>query len=162
MDDSYFYHGTTTKHLKGILKTRIKPKSYWSILKIASMYAIDVAEDEQRLPVVIRIPESRFDESAIVPDMQSLEEPPTYTLGKSEYELRDNKIALTKEERQEVTDANVVWYRGTNGEETPVVWKSKDSKGKIVYVCNTHRAYNTAPTLKGVIGKFHRSIKVTA
>jgi hypothetical protein len=76
--------------------------------------------------------------------------------------LKDNKIALTKEERQEVIDAKAVWHMGPNGKETAAVWKSKDSKGKIVYVTNTHRAYRSASTLKGAIKEFHDFIKGTA
>lgn len=76
--------------------------------------------------------------------------------------LQDNKIALTKEERQEVMDAKAVWHHGPNGEETPAVWKSKDSKGKIVYVTNTHRAYRSSSTLKGAIREYHDFIKGTA
>lgn len=34
--------------------------------------------------------------------------------------------------------------------------------GKVTYVCNTHRAYNTAPTLAGAITRFHKFIKGTA
>lgn len=77
--------------------------------------------------------------------------------------LQTNRVDLTDEERQQVMDAKAVWHHGPNGEETPAVWKSKNPKtGKVTYVCNTHRAYNTAATLKAAIGKFHRFIKGTA
>ena len=76
--------------------------------------------------------------------------------------LKENKIPLTKEERAKVMKAKAVWHHGPNGEETPAVWKSKNSKGEITYVTNTHRAYQTAPTVEGAIGKYHSFIKSTA
>lgn len=77
--------------------------------------------------------------------------------------LKDNRVQLTDEERAEVMKADAVWHQGPNGEKSPAVWKSKNKKsGKITYVTNTHRAYNTSPTLKGCIKKFHDFIKSTA
>lgn len=76
--------------------------------------------------------------------------------------LKDKKVALTADEREIVMDAKAVWHHGPNGEETPAVWKSIDKKGKVTFVTDTHRAYNTAPTLKGAIGRYHDFIKGTA
>ena len=76
--------------------------------------------------------------------------------------LKENKIPLTKEERNKVMKARAAWHHGPHGEPTPAVWKSKDSSGKIKYVTNTYRAYNTAPTLRGAISRFHNFIKSTA
>jgi len=88
----------------------------------------------------------------------------TETKKKSAFErLQDNKVALTDEEREKVMDADAVWHHGPNGAPSAAVWKSKHPKtGKITYICHTHRAYNTAPTLKGAISKFHSFIKGTA
>lgn len=77
--------------------------------------------------------------------------------------LQKNKAPLTEEERAEVMAAKAVWHHGPHGEETPAVWKSVDPKtGKVTYITHTHRAYNTAPTLKGAIRRFHDFIKGTA
>ena len=76
--------------------------------------------------------------------------------------LQKNKVSLTAEEREEVMKRKAIWHHGPNGEETPAVWKSVDKNGKATYVTNTHRAYNTAPTLKGAIGRYHDFIKGTA
>ncbi len=76
--------------------------------------------------------------------------------------LKDNQISLTKEERDIVMARKAVWHHGPHGEETPAVWKSKDSKGEIKYVTSSHRAYNVANSLLGAINRFHRSIKSTA
>lgn len=87
---------------------------------------------------------------------------------KNEFEkLQKNKVPLTDEERAECMKQKAVWhfYIGKDGKhkDTPAVWKSKNPKtGKIAYVTNTHRAYNTAPTLKGAIGRFHSFIRSTA
>ena len=88
----------------------------------------------------------------------------TETKAKSEFDkLEDNKVPLTPEERKKVIDADAVWHHGPNGKESPAVWKSKNPKtGKVTYITHTHRAYNTAPTLKGAIGRYHDFIKGTA
>lgn len=81
---------------------------------------------------------------------------------KSEFQrLQDNKIPLTDEERKEVMDKKAVWhFHGKDA--NPAVWKAKDSKGKIWYITNTHRAYQKRPTLKGAISIYHSFIKGTA
>lgn len=76
--------------------------------------------------------------------------------------LQDRRVPLTAEERKRVMAAKATWHHGPNGGPTPAVWKSVDGAGKVTYVTNTHRAYATAPTLKGAIGKYHRFIKGTA
>ncbi len=81
---------------------------------------------------------------------------------KSDFQkLQDNKVDLTPEERKECMDKKAVWHHGPNGGPSPAVWKSEQD-GKTTYVTHTHRAYNTAPTLKGAIGRFHKFIKSTA
>lgn len=77
---------------------------------------------------------------------------------KSSYQvLKTNKTPLTKEERSQVKKGKAEWSDGRSA-----VWKSKDSKGNIMFVTNTHRAYNTAKTLKGAMSRFHNFIKGTA
>lgn len=76
--------------------------------------------------------------------------------------LKKNQVALTPEERAECIKQKAVWYMGKNRQLTCAVWKSVDDKEKTTYITNTHRAYNTAATLKGAIGRFHKFIKSTA
>lgn len=78
---------------------------------------------------------------------------------KSEFAaLKKYKRLLTDEERAEVEKAKAVWNNGDLA-----VWKSVCPKTtKTTYVSHTHRAYDTAPTLKGAIRKFHTFIKGTA
>lgn len=71
--------------------------------------------------------------------------------------LQKNKVPLTDKERAEVIKRKAVW-----GNNDLAVWKSVDKAGKATYVTSTHRAYNTAPTLNGAIGRFHSFIKSTA
>lgn len=76
--------------------------------------------------------------------------------------LQQNKVPLTPEERKIVMDRKAVWHFN-GGAPSPAVWKSVDPKTKkTTYITNTHRAYNTAPTLKGAIGRYHSFIKSTA
>jgi len=75
--------------------------------------------------------------------------------------LKDNRVELSPEERKEVMAKKAVWHFN-GGNPSPAVWKSVDSKGKAVYITNTHRAYQARPTLKGAISIFHSFIKSTA
>lgn len=77
--------------------------------------------------------------------------------------LKDNKVALTAQERAQVMKAKAVWHQSPNGAPSSAVWKSKNPRtGKTTYVTNTHRAYNTAPTVRGAISRYHKFIKSTA
>ena len=82
--------------------------------------------------------------------------------GKEFESLQKYKKPLTPGERDECMTGKAVWHHGPNGEETPAVWKSVNKKGKTTYVTHTHRAYNTATTLKGAMSKYHKFIKGTA
>jgi predicted nucleotidyltransferase len=83
---------------------------------------------------------------------------------KSDFEkLKDNKVALTDDERAQCMSSKAVWHFHPSKKATPAVWKSVHPETKkVTFVTNTHRAYNTAPTLKGAISRFHSFIKSTA
>jgi hypothetical protein len=82
---------------------------------------------------------------------------------KSEFELlQKNKKELSTEERELCMSSKATWHHGKNGAPSPAVWKSIDDKGKSTYITNTHRAYNTASTMKGAIKRYHDFIKGTA
>ncbi len=77
--------------------------------------------------------------------------------------LEKNKVPLTDEERAEVMDKDATWHFSPGHKPSPAVWKSVDPKTKeVTYITHTHRAYNTAPTLKGAISRYHNFIKGTA
>jgi hypothetical protein len=82
---------------------------------------------------------------------------------KNEFEkLKANKVSLTDDERAECFEKKAVWHFN-NGKPSAAVWKSVDPETKkVTFVTNTHRAYNTASTLKGAIGRFHKFIKGTS
>jgi len=83
--------------------------------------------------------------------------------------LKLNKLPLTDDERKICFEKKAVWHyasskhpiTGKMVKEVSAIWKAKHN-GKMVYVTNTHRAYNTASTLEGAINKFHKCIKSTA
>lgn len=77
-------------------------------------------------------------------------------------DLEKNKKPLTDEERAEVMKAKAVWHHGPGDAASPAVWKSVDKNSKTTYVTHTHRAFDTAPTLKGAIHRYHTFIKGTA
>lgn len=77
--------------------------------------------------------------------------------------LQKHKKPLTDEERAQCMKTDTVWHFNGDNKPTPAVWKSVNPKtGKTTFITNTHRAYNTAPTLKGAIGRYHKFIKSTA
>lgn len=79
------------------------------------------------------------------------------------HNLKKNRTELTPEESRRVHNKKAVWQSSDKSKPTSAVWKSHNKKtGKITYVTNTHRAYNTAPTVDGAISRFHKFIKSTA
>lgn len=85
--------------------------------------------------------------------------------------LKKNKVPLTYEERKSVYKEDALWHyadainplTGKMERKISAIWKSKNPKtGEITYITHTHRAYNTAPTLKGIISRYHKFIKGTA
>jgi len=96
------------------------------------------------------------------PDLIEKHTPTSLNEGSDFEKLKKNKVTLTDEERAEVMKRKAVWHMGADGKASPAVWKSVNDKGEVTYVTNTHRAYNTAKTLKGAIGRYHKFIKGTA
>ena len=75
--------------------------------------------------------------------------------------LKKYRVALSTEERDTVMASKAVWHHGPGGKESPAVWKSVIGS-QTIYITNTHRAFNMAPTLKGAISRYHKFIKSTA
>jgi hypothetical protein len=67
--------------------------------------------------------------------------------------LKKNQRSLDPDERVQVMKAGAVWHHGPDGEASPAVKKAV-VKGKTWYWCNTHRAGQVRPTLKGAIRAF--------
>ena len=72
-------------------------------------------------------------------------------------DLQKYKIPLTAEEKRIIKESKAMWSSSDYA-----IWKAFMPTGDTVYVTNTHRAFNTAPTLKGAISRFHNFIKSTA
>ena len=64
-------------------------------------------------------------------------------------DLKDRKIPLEDHEREEAMSRGAHWSDGAIG-----IWKARTKANKIVYGCNTHRAMQVKPTLKGAINAF--------
>lgn len=75
--------------------------------------------------------------------------------------LKKNRIPLEPEEHQRVMSANAVWNFSPSGKPSPAVWKTRSKSGKLVYICNTHRACAIKPTLDQAI-KAYDFIKTTS
>jgi lipopolysaccharide biosynthesis glycosyltransferase len=75
--------------------------------------------------------------------------------------LKDHKIKLDDEEREQAMKAGCVWHFSNHDKPCCAIWKAKQKDGKIVYGSNTHRAWRKAPTLKGAINDF-KFIKSTS
>lgn len=67
--------------------------------------------------------------------------------------LKKNKVDLEPEERDQAMKAGAVWHFSHLKKPSCAIWKSVVN-GKTWYTCNTHRAYQARPTLKGAIKAF--------
>lgn len=70
--------------------------------------------------------------------------------------LNDNKVNLTKEEREKVKKLKAEW-----SDERSAIFKSVIN-GKPYYVTHTHRAFQYSPKLEEACKMFHDFIKDTA
>ena len=81
------YHGTSDLYKQDILKFGIQAPSYWGTAEVAEYYANEVSEEHGGNPLVVKIPLSKFDQSLLKPDLNSIGEPLTFTLRKTEEEV---------------------------------------------------------------------------
>jgi len=87
LGEEALYHGTSDLYKQDILKNGIPKPSYWGTEEIAWYYAKVVAEESGGNPLIIKIPLSKFDQSLIEPDHNSIAEPLTRILGKSDEDV---------------------------------------------------------------------------
>lgn len=83
----YLFHGTSTKFKNYILENGTKSPSYWGTEEVAKYYAEEVVEQHGGKLLIIKVPMSKFKEEFLKPDENSVAEPLTYTLGKTEDEV---------------------------------------------------------------------------
>lgn len=101
--------------------------------------------------IVDRDQPMRWEISVIKNKFRALANPPVTE--ESIKSLKKNKQALTADERTQVNAADL----------ESTIWKSVDPKsGKTTYVTHTHRAADTAPTLKGAISNAKNFIDSTS
>ena len=74
--------------------------------------------------------------------------------------LKKYRVDLEPEEREKVLKSRAIWHHGPKGEPTAAVFKSV-VRGRTYYTTNTHRAYNTTPSLDDTIDRYHDFIKGT-
>ena len=91
MGTEYLYHGTSRAIMEKILASgAIKPPSWWGTEQVAEYYAVVAAEAEGKDDtdsVIFQVPLSRFNGAMLKPDGNSIAEPLTFTLGRSEEDL---------------------------------------------------------------------------
>lgn len=84
------YHGTSTKALESIREGMfLREQTDFGSAEVAEYYAEETAEADGSKPVVLAIPIERFKMAALKPDLNSIDEPLTYTLGTTEEEVWD-------------------------------------------------------------------------
>ena len=67
--------------------------------------------------------------------------------------LEKSKVKLTDSEREQTIKAKAIWHHGPAGKPSPAIKKAV-IRGRTYYYCNTHRCYQSAPTIAGAIKKF--------
>ena len=167
------YHATPRTTLPLIKKHGLKPGS--KLTHNPEMAAHQAARDRDLKPtqvVVLRVkvPVSNF-EPGIWPTVIGTN--PISEMSTREYidnlfekgpelkTLKDNKVKLEPEEREEAIKAGAVWHHGPNGEPTCAIWKAVVN-GKTWYGCNTHRCYQVKSTLKAAIRAYHDVVEPSA
>ena len=68
-------------------------------------------------------------------------------------DIKKHKVPLEPEERAEVFKRKAVWHFNGGGPSS-AIWKANMPDGKTIYGCNTHRAMQYRPTLKGALAKW--------
>jgi hypothetical protein len=87
--DPMLYHGTSQRKLHELLATggTMTAPSWWGSQEVAWYYAEDQEDRDGSSPVVIGVPLSRFDTAHLEPDHNSIAEPITTVIGKTEDEV---------------------------------------------------------------------------
>ena len=86
LSEPTLYHGTSDVHKDDILRNGIG-KSYWGTAEVAEYYAEVTVDEVGGDMIVISKPLSSFKEDLLEPDSNSIAEPLTYTLRKSEDQI---------------------------------------------------------------------------
>lgn len=83
--DGRLYHVTGRDVAKALMLSGFEAKrSYWSVGTPISDYYHELVDDDDLDPVILSVDLADLDEALLVPDMPSIEEPPTLTLQTTE------------------------------------------------------------------------------
>jgi hypothetical protein len=107
------YHGTSDVYKQNIAKNGLKPPSFWGTEEVARYYAEEIVAEEGGSPLIIEAPLSKFDQTLLSPDDNSIAEPLTYTLGKTEDEVEDEWGESDGSWRDSLEIVGSVKYHGT-------------------------------------------------
>jgi hypothetical protein len=110
--DGLLYHATAEHNADACLRHGVRPTSYWGIAAVAEYYASTV-EDDGYDPVMLVADIADFDESLLEPDYEGIDEPITYSLGKSSSTVRDEWEESEQTWRDSLRIIGSVRYRGT-------------------------------------------------
>lgn len=84
------FHATSQRNYESIVSDGfLSPSSFWAVNEEVHQYYLETISDEGENPVSISIDISELDEAYLLPDMQGLEEPLSFTLKKSEEQIWD-------------------------------------------------------------------------
>lgn len=83
----YLYHGTTTKNLDRIREDGFIKSGCWGTERVAEYYAEVTSEEDGGDPILLFVPFDDFDEELMRPDLNSISEPLTFTLGQKEDDI---------------------------------------------------------------------------
>lgn len=110
--DGLLYHATAVHNVQACLQHGVRPTSYWGVADVAAYYA-ETIEDDGDEPVMLVAHIDDFDEGLLEPDYPGIDEPVTYSLGKSSREVQDEWEEAEGTWRDSLRIVGSVRYRGT-------------------------------------------------
>lgn len=95
----WLYHGMSSRSLPGVLSGGLSAPCFWGTEELACYYAAEAALEDGTEPVLLRVAIGRFDQSALHPDLNSLDTPLLSALDMDESEIADAWMESRKDWR---------------------------------------------------------------